>query len=171
MPEVTPKLPLQVAGSAEAFKRVDYEYPAAAASAAKAAGVKHFSLVTAQGGWCAFGRQLNSERCCEALCRRAQAVAALQKFRSKWLHKVKFWGRVADSMDVARRPPVLLGGSAVTTESWELCTRGAEAQEQWRTSCHTCYHRHGTLASLHKRRYGILASLWPIWYVQDPNHT
>lgn len=38
-----------VAGSASAFKKVDYEYVAAAARAAKAAGVPSFSLVSAQG--------------------------------------------------------------------------------------------------------------------------
>lgn len=37
------------AGSAEAFKKVDYEYVAATARAAKAGGVPHFSLLTAQG--------------------------------------------------------------------------------------------------------------------------
>lgn len=37
------------AGSAEAFIKVDLDYVAAAAKAAKAAGVKHFSLLTAQG--------------------------------------------------------------------------------------------------------------------------
>lgn len=37
------------AGSAEEFKKVDYEYVASSARAAKAAGVKHYSLVTAQG--------------------------------------------------------------------------------------------------------------------------
>jgi hypothetical protein len=39
----------QVAGSAEQFKKVDYEYVAAAATAAKAAGVPYFGLVSAQG--------------------------------------------------------------------------------------------------------------------------
>jgi oxidoreductase len=38
-----------VAGSAEAFKKVDYEYIAAAGRAAKKAGVPHFGLVSAQG--------------------------------------------------------------------------------------------------------------------------
>jgi len=38
-----------VAGSAEAFKKVDYEYVAAAGRAAKTAGVPHFGLVSAQG--------------------------------------------------------------------------------------------------------------------------
>jgi hypothetical protein len=39
----------QDAGTAEAFKKVDLQYVEAAAVASKAAGVKHFSLVTAQG--------------------------------------------------------------------------------------------------------------------------
>jgi oxidoreductase len=38
-----------VAGSAEAFKKVDYEYVAAAGRAAKKCGAPHFALVTAQG--------------------------------------------------------------------------------------------------------------------------
>ncbi|KAG2494954.1 hypothetical protein HYH03_006889 [Edaphochlamys debaryana] len=38
-----------VAGSAEAFKKVDYDYVAASARLAKAAGAKQFSLVSAQG--------------------------------------------------------------------------------------------------------------------------
>ncbi|KAL4513506.1 hypothetical protein Ndes2526B_g07557 [Nannochloris sp. 'desiccata'] len=38
-----------VAGSAEAFKKVDYEYVLAAGRAAKKAGVPHFGLVSAQG--------------------------------------------------------------------------------------------------------------------------
>lgn len=38
-----------VAGSADAFRRVDYEYVAAAARAAAAARVPHFALVSAQG--------------------------------------------------------------------------------------------------------------------------
>lgn len=37
------------AGSAQAFVKVDRDYVEAAGAAAKAAGVKHFSLVTAQG--------------------------------------------------------------------------------------------------------------------------
>jgi oxidoreductase len=37
------------AGSAEAFKKVDFHYVDAAAAAAKAAGARHFSLVSAQG--------------------------------------------------------------------------------------------------------------------------
>lgn len=40
----------QAAGSAEQFKKVDYEYVAAAAAAAKAAGVPYFGLVSAQVG-------------------------------------------------------------------------------------------------------------------------
>ncbi|KAG2434160.1 hypothetical protein HXX76_007887 [Chlamydomonas incerta] len=39
----------RVAGSAAAFKKVDYDYVAATARLAKACGVKHFSLVSAQG--------------------------------------------------------------------------------------------------------------------------
>ncbi|KXZ55745.1 hypothetical protein GPECTOR_2g1295 [Gonium pectorale] len=39
----------KVAGSAAAFKKVDYEYVAAGARLAKACGVAHFSLVSAQG--------------------------------------------------------------------------------------------------------------------------
>ncbi|KAG2447279.1 hypothetical protein HYH02_007609 [Chlamydomonas schloesseri] len=39
----------KVAGSAAAFKKVDYDYVAATARLAKACGVKQFSLVTAQG--------------------------------------------------------------------------------------------------------------------------
>ncbi len=39
----------QAAGSAEAFKKVDLHYVEAAAKAAAAAGVPHFSLVSAQG--------------------------------------------------------------------------------------------------------------------------
>lgn len=39
----------QAAGSAEAFKKVDLHYVEAAARAAAAAGVPHFSLVSAQG--------------------------------------------------------------------------------------------------------------------------
>lgn len=38
-----------VAGSAEAFQKVDLEYVKEAAQAAKAAGVPHFSLISAQG--------------------------------------------------------------------------------------------------------------------------
>lgn len=38
-----------VAGSADAFVKVDYEYVAASARLAKSAGVSHFSVVTAQG--------------------------------------------------------------------------------------------------------------------------
>ncbi len=38
-----------VAGSAEAFKKVDYEYVAAAGRAASKAGVPHFGLVSAVG--------------------------------------------------------------------------------------------------------------------------
>ena len=41
-------LTLQVAGSAEAFRKVDLVYVEKAAKAAKAAGVQHFSLLTAQ---------------------------------------------------------------------------------------------------------------------------
>jgi oxidoreductase len=37
------------AGSAEVFKKVDYEYVAAAGRAAKKAGVPHFALVSAMG--------------------------------------------------------------------------------------------------------------------------
>lgn len=37
------------AGSASRFKQVDFEYVAAAARAAKAAGIPHFSLISAQG--------------------------------------------------------------------------------------------------------------------------
>jgi oxidoreductase len=37
------------AGSASSFKQVDFEYVAAAARAAKAADIPHFSLVSAQG--------------------------------------------------------------------------------------------------------------------------
>jgi hypothetical protein len=60
-PSITPRLnshrPLpfpalfrpQTAGSAEAFKKVDHDYVAAGARLAKAAGVPHFSLVSAQG--------------------------------------------------------------------------------------------------------------------------
>jgi oxidoreductase len=40
---------LQDAGSADAFRKVDYDYVAAAAAAAKAAGVPYFGLVSAQG--------------------------------------------------------------------------------------------------------------------------
>jgi hypothetical protein len=40
---------LQDAGSAEVFKKVDHDYVAAAAAAAKAAGVPYFGLVSAQG--------------------------------------------------------------------------------------------------------------------------
>lgn len=39
----------QVAGSADNFRKVDLHYVEAAAEASKAAGAKHFSLVTAQG--------------------------------------------------------------------------------------------------------------------------
>ena len=39
---------MQVAGSAEAFRKVDLVYVEKAAKAAKAAGVQHFSLLTAQ---------------------------------------------------------------------------------------------------------------------------
>jgi oxidoreductase len=40
---------LQDAGSAEVFRKVDHDYVAAAAAAAKAAGVPYFGLVSAQG--------------------------------------------------------------------------------------------------------------------------
>jgi hypothetical protein len=40
---------VQDAGSAEGFRKVDYDYVAAAAAAAKAAGVPYFGLVSAQG--------------------------------------------------------------------------------------------------------------------------
>jgi hypothetical protein len=39
-----------VAGSAEQFSKVDFEYVAAAATAAKEAGVPYFGLVSAQVG-------------------------------------------------------------------------------------------------------------------------
>jgi hypothetical protein len=39
----------QDAGSAEVFRKVDHDYVAAAAAAAKAAGVPYFGLVSAQG--------------------------------------------------------------------------------------------------------------------------
>ncbi|GIL53921.1 hypothetical protein Vafri_9494 [Volvox africanus] len=39
----------KVAGSAEAYKKVDYDYVAASARVAKEVGVTHFSLVSAQG--------------------------------------------------------------------------------------------------------------------------
>jgi oxidoreductase len=45
----TPASLLQVAGSADAFRKVDLDYVAASARAASAGGVPHFSLVTAQG--------------------------------------------------------------------------------------------------------------------------
>jgi uncharacterized protein YbjT (DUF2867 family) len=38
------------AGSAEQFRKVDFDYVAAAATAAKAAGVPYFGLVSAQVG-------------------------------------------------------------------------------------------------------------------------
>lgn len=41
----------QDAGSAEVFKKVDYEYVAAAAKVAKAASVPYFGLVSAQVRW------------------------------------------------------------------------------------------------------------------------
>ena len=37
------------AGTADAFRKVDFEYVAATARAAKSAGVPHFALVSAQG--------------------------------------------------------------------------------------------------------------------------
>jgi oxidoreductase len=40
---------MQDSGSAEQFKKVDYEYVAKSAELAKKANVPHFSLVTAQG--------------------------------------------------------------------------------------------------------------------------
>ncbi len=40
---------MRQAGSAEAFRRVDFEYPVALARAALACGVRHFLLVTAVG--------------------------------------------------------------------------------------------------------------------------
>jgi hypothetical protein len=43
---------VQSAGSAEVFKKVDYEYVAAAAAVAKGAGVAYFGLVSAQVGVC-----------------------------------------------------------------------------------------------------------------------
>ena len=39
----------QDAGSAEAFKRVDYEYVRAGAAAAKTGGASHFALVSSMG--------------------------------------------------------------------------------------------------------------------------
>lgn len=39
------------AGSADAFRKVDLDYVAAAARASKTAGVPHFALVSAQGAW------------------------------------------------------------------------------------------------------------------------
>ncbi|MGE5640037.1 MAG: NAD(P)H-binding protein [Clostridia bacterium] len=40
---------IKQAGSQEAFRRVDYDYPLALAKAARAAGVSHFLVVTAYG--------------------------------------------------------------------------------------------------------------------------
>lgn len=49
MQSLTPACCLQVAGSADAFRKVDYDYVAKSAELAKKANVPHFSLVTAQG--------------------------------------------------------------------------------------------------------------------------
>ena len=48
-PTTRPHFPLQVAGSAAAFKKVDFDYVAATARLAKSCGVRHFSLVSATG--------------------------------------------------------------------------------------------------------------------------
>jgi hypothetical protein len=71
---------IQVAGSAEQFKKVDYEYVAAAATVAKAAGVPYFGLVSAQVGRGRLGpgnvRSSSSSRVCSSSsskgCRYAQ---------------------------------------------------------------------------------------------------
>lgn len=46
-PTIHPRL--QVAGSADGFRKVDLDYVAASARAASAGGASHFSLVSAQG--------------------------------------------------------------------------------------------------------------------------